>query len=210
MIVSTAAFLLVYSLLVPIGLYAHAVLGSGLPESDLVVPSLLGEAGIVPAFPAALIVVAMLAAAMSSLDSVLLVMASTWERDVISLVHDVTEVRVVAETRRWVAIFALITALLAVRPPGTIVSLTAFSGGLFAACFFPAVVLGLLWRRGDGASAAASIVIGFAVLVLWPLVPAGAFVHEVFPALGASTFVYVALALRHPPLAAADRLGTSL
>ncbi|WP_419858575.1 sodium:solute symporter family protein [Candidatus Palauibacter irciniicola] len=151
LIVSTIAFLGVYTLLLPIGLYAHAVIGSGLAESDLVVPTLLGDAGILPALPAAFILVAMLAAAMSSLDSVLLVMASTWERDVISLFRpQADEGRAVAHTRFWVALFAIITAWLALNPPGSIVTLTAFSGGLYAACFFPAVVLGLLWRRGTG------------------------------------------------------------
>jgi Na+/pantothenate symporter len=205
--VSTGAFLIVYTLILPIGLYAHAILGGGVAESDLVVPTLLGEAGILPALPAAFIVIAMLAAAMSSLDSVLLVMAATWERDVASLFHQVDEARAVSETRRYVVLFAVITALLAVRPPGSIVTLTAFSGSLYAACFFPAVVLGLFWRRGTGAAVMASFVVGVAVLLLWDGSPLGDLVHEVFPAMALSILVYVALSLRSPPLAAAARIG---
>ncbi len=211
LIVSTIAFLGVYTLLLPIGLYAHAVIGSGLAESDLVVPTLLGEAGILPALPAAFILVAMLAAAMSSLDSVLLVMASTWERDVISLFRpQADEGRAVANTRFWVALFAIITAGLALNPPGSIVTLTAFSGGLYAACFFPAVVLGLLWRRGTGTGAVASLVTGFTVLVCWDWVPFSEAVHEVFPAMALSLAAYVACGLAAPPLAAARRLDIKL
>lgn len=211
LIVSTIAFLGVYTLLLPIGLYAHAVIGSGLAESDLVVPTLLGEAGILPALPAAFILVAMLAAAMSSLDSVLLVMASTWERDVISLFRPhADEGRAVAHTRFWVALFAIITAGLALNPPGSIVTLTAFSGGLYAACFFPAVVLGLLWRRGTGTGAVASLVTGFTVLVCWDWVPFSEAVHEVFPAMALSLAAYVACGLAAPPLAAARRLDIKL
>lgn len=204
--VSTGAFLLVYTLLLPVGLYAHAILGGGIAESDLVVPSLIGEAEILPALPAAFLVVAMLAAAMSSLDSVLLVMASTWERDVVSLFHRVEEDRVVSETRRYVALFAVITALLAVRPPGSIVTLTAFSGSVYAACFFPAVVLGLYWRRGTGAAVLASFAGGLGVLLVWDALPAGDLVHEVFPAMAVSILLYTALALRSPALPVADRL----
>ena len=210
LIVSTIAFLGVYTLLLPIGLYAHAVIGSGLAESDLVVPTLLGDAGILPALPAAFILVAMLAAAMSSLDSVLLVMASTWERDVISLVRHVEEGRAVAETRFWVALFAIITAWLSLNPPGSIVTLTAFSGGLYAACFFPAVVLGLLWRRGTGAGAVASLLIGLIVLLCWDWVPFSEAVHEVFPAMALSLAAYVGFGLAAPPLEAAKGLDIKL
>ena len=207
---STAAFLVVYTILMPIGLYAHGVLGSGLTDSDLVVPTLLGNADILPALPAAFVLVAMLAAAMSSLDSVLLVMASTWERDVISVIRNVDEKHVVKETRRWVAVFALITALLAVRPPASIVTLTAFSGSLYAACFFPAVVFGLFWKRGTGAGAVASLLLGAFVLLVWDFSPYGASVHEVFPAMALSSLAYIGLALSRPPLAASSRLDSKL
>ena len=211
LVVSTIAFLGVYTLLLPIGLYAHAVIGSGVAESDLVVPTLLGDAGILPALPAAFILVAMLAAAMSSLDSVLLVMASTWERDVISLFRlRADEGRAVAHTRFWVALFAIITAWLALNPPGSIVMLTAFSGGLYAACFFPAVVLGLLWRRGTGAGAVASLITGFTVLLCWRWVPFSEAVHEVFPAMALSLAAYLGFGLARAPLEAAKRLDTPL
>ena len=208
--VSTGAFLVVYTLILPIGLFAHAIVGSGMTESDLVVPTLLGEAGILPALPAAIIVVAMLAAAMSSLDSVLLVMASTWERDIISLFHDVSDSGAVRETRRWVAVFAVITALIALNPPGSIVDLTAFSGSLYAACFFPAVVLGLFWRKGTGVAVVTSLVLGVATLVVWDWLPFGHLAHEVFPAMMLSTLAYVGLSWGAPPVAAAARLGTEL
>jgi SSS family transporter len=208
--VSTGAFLLVYSMILPIGLYAHAILGSGMPESDLIVPTLLGQADILPAFPAAVIVVAMLAAAMSSLDSVLLVMASTWERDVVSLFRKVSDERAVDETRRWVVVFAVITAIIAFNPPGSIVDLTAFSGSLYAACFFPAVVLGLYWKRGTGAAVIASFVSGVLVLVGWDWLPFGGLVHKVFPAMALSMFLYVVFSTRAPPLDAAARLDVRL
>ena len=211
LVVSTLAFLCVYTMLLPIGLYAHAVIGGGLAESDLVVPTLLGEAGILPALPAAFILVAMLAAAMSSLDSVLLVMASTWDRDVISLVRWTDdEGRAVTNTRVWVALFAIVTAWLSLDPPGSIVTLTAFSGGLYAACFFPAVVLGLLWRRGTGAGAVASLLTGVLVLLLWRYVPFSDAVHEVFPAMALSLAAYVGFGLAAPPLEAAKRLDAPM
>jgi SSS family transporter len=205
---STLAFLIAYALLVPIGLYAHRILGGAVAESDLVVPTLLGQAGIVPPLVGAFLVIAMLAAAMSSLDSVLLVMASTWERDVVSLLRpEESEAAAVRATRLYVALFALVTAVIALRPPGSIVTLTAFSGSLYAACFFPAVVLGLFWRRGTGLAVSASFVVGVLTLLLWNELPIGELVHRVFPAIAFSTIVYVSLSALAAPTKLSARIG---
>ncbi len=191
---STLAFLVVYSLLLPIGLYARSIIPDGLTDTDLVVPTLLGGAVFTP-FAAAFLLVAMVAAAMSSLDSVLLVMASTCERDLVGLGRRaVPEARVLRATRRYVVLFALITAVIALDPPGTIVTLTVFSGSLYAACFLPAVVLGLFWRRGSGQAVLASFATGIATLLIWPRLPAGDVIHEVFPAMGLATGVYAGIA----------------
>jgi Na+/proline symporter len=132
---------------------------------------------------------------MSSLDSVLLVVASTFERDVLGPLWPREGDAALRATRLWVAVFAGLTAAIALEPPGGIVALTAFSGSLYAACFFPPVVLGLHWARGDGACALASFATGIAVLLAWPRLPWAAELHRVFPALALSTLVYVALAL---------------
>ncbi|HCW78457.1 MAG TPA: hypothetical protein DG084_05020, partial [Gemmatimonadetes bacterium] len=83
MIVSSVTFAAVFSLLIPVGIYARRVLPGGLEDTDLVVPTLLTE--VFGPGTGAFLLVAMVAAAMSSLDSVLLVMASTTERDIVSV-----------------------------------------------------------------------------------------------------------------------------
>ena len=194
-LVSTLAFLVVYTLIVPIGIYARNILPTPLEDSDLVVPTLLTRGEIFPPLVAAFLLVAMVAAAMSSLDSVLLVVASTCERDVVGFLRrSETEAQAVRSTRGYVALFALITALIALDPPGGIVALTAFSGSLYAACFLPAVVLGLHWRRGSGGAVIASFALGVGTLLLWRYVPHGAGIHRVFPAMALSTAAYAAIA----------------
>jgi Na+/pantothenate symporter len=81
--VSTLTFGGVYLILIPIGIYARKIFPGGLADTDLVVPTLLTE--VFGAGTGAFLLVAMVAAAMSSLDSVLLVMASTAERDIMSI-----------------------------------------------------------------------------------------------------------------------------
>ncbi|MGI9628982.1 MAG: sodium:solute symporter family transporter [Longimicrobiales bacterium] len=194
--VSTSAFILVYSLLIPVGLYARTILPGGLEDTDLVVPQLLTAAGVFSPGVSAFLLLAMVAAAMSSLDSVLLVMASTAERDIVSFVRKSTGARsIVRSTRAYVALFALITAIISLNPPGGIVSLTALSGAVYGACFGPAVILGLYWRRGNGTATIASFAAGLLVLLTWQHLPWSDGLHQVFPAIGLSFLVYALVAV---------------
>ena len=189
MIVSSVTFAAVFSLLIPVGLYARQILPGGIENTDLVVPTLLAD--VFGPGTGAFLLVAMVAAAMSSLDSVLLVMASTTERDVVSIIRPGRDEKgEMLWTRIWVALFALITAIISLDPPGEIVELTAFSGSLFGACFFPTIVFGLHWRRGSAAAVIASFLVGIGVLLMWDMVPGAAILHEVFPAMILSTLAY--------------------
>lgn len=192
--VSTLTFAVVYSLLIPIGIYARRIFPGGLPggveDTDLVVPSLLTET--FGNGTASFLLVAMVAAAMSSLDSVLLVTASTADRDLVGVWKPHRdEAASMRWTKGWVAFFAAVTAVIALDPPGGIVSLTAFSGALYGACFVPAILLGLWWKGGNGTAVVSSFVAGIGVLLGWELVPGSAILHEVFPAVFFSTATFV-------------------
>lgn len=191
MIVSSVTFGAVFTLLIPVGIYARRILPTGIEDTDLVVPTLLTDPDVFGPGTGAFLLVAMVAAAMSSLDSVLLVMASTTERDVVSILRpDRSDESAMFWTRGWVALFAFITAVISFNPPAGVVELTAFSGSLYGACFFPAVVFGLHWRKGSGAAVIASFAVGIGVLLGWDFVPGSAILHEVFPAMILSTLVF--------------------
>lgn len=199
--ISTAAFLGVYSLLVPIGLYARHTYPEGITDTDHIVPALLSDPVIFPPFLSAFILVAMVAAAMSSLDSVLLVMASSCQRDIVELCRrkEATEAQALRTTRLYVGVFAALTTLLALDPPGGIVALTAFSGSIYAACFFPGLILGLYWNRGNGKALISSFTVGLLTLILWKVQPWYPSLHEVFPALFFSTLTFVGVSLTTAP-----------
>lgn len=195
-VTATLSFLVVYAVLVPIGLYARVITPEGVTNTDSIVPALLTNPAFFHPAISAFMLVALVAAAMSSIDSVLLVMAATFHRDLVALVRPVARERAVIRlTAAYVALFAFITTLIALDPPGGIVALTSFSGSMYAACFFPALVFGLYWRRGDGRAALVSMVVGLGVLLAWKEL-ALADVHEVFPAMAASIVAYVLTAAR--------------
>ena len=69
--------------------------------------------------------------------------------------------------------------------------LTVFSGGLYASCFFPAIVLGLYWRGGTGVGTVSSFVVGAFTYSIWRALTVSDVVHEVFPAMALATATYV-------------------
>ncbi len=177
----------------PVGVYAHLIM-EGVTDTDLIVPTLVSDPAVFPLWAADFLIVAIVAAAMSSMDSVLLVAASTLYKNLIEPVRHSR--RQLQWTRLAVIGFAVVAAALALRPPGDIVEITIFSGSLYAVCFFPAVVLGLHWQRGNATAVLASMAAGVFVLLTWILLGMRGTLHEVFPALLASILVYCAVSLR--------------
>ncbi len=202
LIVSTIAFLTAFCMLVPIGLYAHLLPLSGITDTDTIIPRLLSDGSYFGSWTSAFLFLAILSAAMSSLDSVLLVMATTFKRDLVDIVLKRPLAEGIRETRIYVAIFAIVTAVIALNPPGGIVEMTSFSGALFGACFMPAVLLGLYWREGNGQAVIVSIIVGVLVLLTWnPIaayVTALSNIHQVFPAMSLSMLAYWVVALTTP------------
>lgn len=187
--------------LAPVGMLAHQLLPA-VSDTDLIVPTLLNDRTVFPWWVQELLVVAILAAAMSSLDSVLLVAGSVLFRDLLAPVLAVRGDRAgIAVTRLCVFAFATLAALLALRPPAGIVELTTFSGSLYAVCFLPPTLFGLYWARGSAAGVVASMLGGIAVLLGWLLLGFNERLHEVFPALATSTALYCLLAWRTEPTA---------
>ena len=189
MIVSMIAFLLLFIMLLPVGMLAHLVLPEAISDTDLVLPTLL-EQPFIPNSVASLILVAIAAAAMSSLDSVLLVSASVCQSDLAAPILQTAKRNGIAVTRIFIVLLSIVTALVALDPPGGIIELTAISGSLYAICLGPAVLGALLWNQGNGNAVIASIAIGIVSMLLWRAQPPLPMLHEVFPSTAISTLVY--------------------
>jgi SSS family transporter len=197
--------------LYPIGIYAHLLI-DGVSDTDLIVPTLVNNAAIFPIWAGDFLFVAIVAAAMSSMDSVLLVAASTGYKNLVqpALSTRRTEARrQVQWTRLMVIALAIIAAGLALEPPGDILQITIFSGSLYAVCFLPAVVFGLYWSRGSSTAVLVSMAAGITTLIVWLIAGYNTLLHEVFPALAVSIAVYVACALGHSRRVDLDRLLAS-
>ena len=195
--------LIIQFCLFPIGIYAHFLIDD-IADTDLIVPMLIQDPAIFPMLIADFLVVAILAAAMSSMDSVLLVAGSVTMRDVIGVVVPMSEERQTLYTRIGVIACAAFAALFALNPFGDIVEITILSGSLYAVCFLPAVMVGLHWSRGNAAAVIASYASGIATILLWRNLGLSATLHEVLPALVISMGVYVGVAWTTPRVDTAE------
>ena len=196
---SIVAVIVLYSLLLPIGLYARLLDVGSIEDTDLVIPLLLSSSAFLP-WVAAFITLAIVAAAMSSLDSVLLVVAAVVQRDLAGRFFPASQRHAFGATRAYVAAIALITAMVALRPPGGIIEITTLSGSVYAACLTPVVIFGLHWRRGNGTSVVAACLSGLLTLVVWRYTAYAGVLHEIFPAIAVSNIVYLAHAWVAPKI----------
>ena len=184
--------------LYPIGVYAHLLIDN-VQDTDLIVPMLVNDVTIFPLWAGDFLFVAIVAAAMSSMDSVLLVAASTGYKNLLQPFHNNDQSHASGQlrwTRGLVVGLAILAAGIALDPPGDILQLTIFSGSLYAVCFLPAVVLGLYWAKGSANAVLLSMMLGTATLLFWLAAGYNALVHEVFPALIISAAVYSLIAQR--------------
>ena len=178
---------LILACMFPIGLYAHLIL-ENVTDTDLIIPRLVNDPAIFPFWVTDLLIVSIVSAAMSSMDSVLLVASSTLYKNIIAPFKTIeNEVR---WSRAAVIAFACISALMALNPPGDIVGITIFSGSLYAVCFFPPVVFGLYGRVASAQTTLVSMILGMSTLILWITLGLSTLLHEVFPALLVSASVY--------------------
>lgn len=193
--VAVAGIAVIQFCLFPVGMYARFLV-DGVVDTDLVVPMLVSDRGVFPLWVADCLMIAMVAAAMSSMDSVLLVGASVLYRDLVEPLRPAA--RPLTWTRLGVAGLALTAAAVALDPPGGVIEITIFSGSLYAVCFFPAILFGLHWRGGNAGGVLASMICGVLMLLIWRSADWSRHVHEVFPALLVSCLVYGWAARRGP------------
>jgi cation/acetate symporter len=129
------------------------------------------EIGGLPYVVSGLVAAGGLAAALSTADGLLLAISNALSHDVYYKVVDSS-----ASTQKRVTIskllllgVAFIAAYAASQKPGDILSLVGAAFSLAASTLFPALVLGVFWKRANHAGAMAGMLSGFGVCVFYML-----------------------------------------
>ena len=152
--------------------------------------------GLFPAFVAGLVLAAVLAAIMSTLSSQLVVTASAFVEDLMLLLRrrPLTGRSSLWVSRAAVFVVAVVAALMALNPSESILALVGFAWAGFGAAFGPIVLLSLYWKKLTGYGATASMVVGAAVVLIWPSTP-WADLYEIIPGFAAALIVAVLVSL---------------
>ena len=159
---------------------------------------------IFPPVISGLLLSAILAASMSTADSQLLASASAFASDVYKPIirKDKASDKEMLWTGRIVVLVISIAALLIASNPnsGTIMNLVSNAWGVFGAAFGPVILLSLFWRRLTFSGAAAGIITGTLVDILWLALLSSTGLYEIIPGFlcGLCAAVVVSLLSKEP------------
>src|SRR5690625_1828425 len=143
-----------------IGVFAQPIL-PGIEVADQVIPLFAME--VLPPWLAGVLLAAPLAAIMSTVDSLLLLVSSSVVKDVyLNYIKPDASIKRVKQISLGVTtVVGIVAFLLAISPPDLLVFLNLFAiGGLESAFMWP-LILGLYWKYANKSGALASMIAGF-------------------------------------------------
>ncbi|MEH7547255.1 MULTISPECIES: sodium/pantothenate symporter [Bacillaceae] len=148
-----------------IGVFARPVL-PGIKIGDTVMPLLSMK--VLPPFVAGIVLAAPMAAIMSTVDALLILVSSALVKDIyLNYIKPNAEDNQIKKVSFSVtAIIGIIVIILALSPPDLIVWLNLFSFGGLESVFIWPVILGLYWSKGNKYGAITSMIIGMGSYIL--------------------------------------------
>ncbi|WP_071396112.1 sodium/pantothenate symporter [Bacillus tuaregi] len=178
-----------------IGVLARAVL-PGIEIGDKVMPMLTLK--VLSPFLAGLVLSAPMAAIMSTISSLLILVSSTIVKDIFLnfIKPDATE-KQIKQTSLWVTtVIGATVILFALNPPELLAWLNLFAFGGLESVFLWPIVLGLYWGKGNKYGAISSMIIGMGSYILIDRVFPSAFgMHTVVLPVLLSLVTYVLVSL---------------
>ncbi len=115
-----------------------------------------------PAWVIALVVAGGLAAALSTAAGLLLVISTSISHDLLKnfAMPEITEKQELTYARITIGVAVVIAAYFGINPPGFVAQVVAWAFGLAAASFFPAILLGIFYKRMNMQGAVAGMIVG--------------------------------------------------
>jgi sodium/proline symporter len=154
-----------------------------------------------PPFIAGIFLCAILAAAMSTADSQLLVASSSFSQDIFKGIINkkATDKQVLNVSRITVLVVALIAFVISLDQNSSIFSLVSYAWAGFGGTLGPIILLALFWRRTTNAGAVAGFICAGITVLVWNKIPATVHpifgVYEILPAFIINLVVTVGVSL---------------
>lgn len=167
-----------------IGSFAKAYLVPALPDGAQETVVIETIKRMYPAFIGGIFLCAILAAAMSTADSQLLVASSAFSEDFLSTVlHRTLDAKTTLRVSRiTVLAIAVIALFIALDENSSIFGLVSYAWAGFGATFGPLILLSLFWRGGTALGAITGIATGGVTVIVWHALHGGIFdLYEIVP-----------------------------
>lgn len=198
--IALAWMLLTYVGAVLFGVFSRAYYGT-LADPEQALPLACGE--LLPPVLAGFVVAAIVAAICSTADSQLIVVSTTWSRDVFanrdtdqSSDHSAQFRQFLRRDRAVLVTLAILSVLLALVESRVVFWFVLYAWAALGAGFGPIVILGLLWKRTTRAGAIAGMVTGALTVLVWRNVPVlKNALYELVPAFALAMLVTVVVSL---------------
>jgi len=122
-----------------------------------------------PNWVVALVAAGALAAALSTAAGLLLVISTSVAHDFLkrSFIPGITEKQELRYARISIFVAVLVAGYFGINPPAYVAQVVAFAFGLAAASFFPAIVMGIFYKRMNREGAIAGMLAGFGFTAMY-------------------------------------------
>lgn len=124
-----------------------------------------------PAWVVALVAAGGLAAALSTAAGLLLVISSSISHDLIKKVFkpNISEKGELWSARAAATFAVVVAGYFGINPPGFVAAVVALAFGLAAASFFPAIILGIFYKKMNRQGAISGMIVGISLMLFYML-----------------------------------------
>lgn len=124
-----------------------------------------------PNWVIALVAAGGLAAALSTAAGLLLVISTSVSRDLIKmqLNPDISEKKELLYARVAAGVAVVVAGYFGINPPGFVAAVVALAFGLAAASFFPAIIMGIFYKRMNMQGAVSGMIVGITLMLYYML-----------------------------------------
>lgn len=166
MLLSFLVYGFIYTVVSVIWGFSALIEYPNLENADLATPTILSSADLIPPILAVIVIIGIMAAAVSTIDSILLTLSSLFSRDVYgNTAKNPTERKQLLVGKIVIPIIALLAFGFAQLQLDLIAVLSvASSAGLLVA--IPAIIGAFFWKKGTAAGALTSVITGSVIVLL--------------------------------------------
>jgi cation/acetate symporter len=122
-----------------------------------------------PAWVIALVAAGSLAAALSTAAGLLLVISASVSHDLIKkiFIPNISEKGELIGARLSAVVAVCVAGYFGINPPGFVAAVVALAFGLAAASFFPAIILGIFYKRMNKEGAISGMIVGISLMLFY-------------------------------------------